>query len=108
MWLWWGEEGEEDKQGEEDEDDEVMIPMENLTDVTLAIEDTDWWIFRKSENVPKILEFSENLRIFRKSENDDNDDNGDNDDNDESYQVMEVIKWWKLSSDESYLVMKVI
>ena len=59
-----------------------MIPIEDLTDVTLAIED-----------------ISENLRIFQKSENDDND---------ESYQVMEVIKWWKLSSDESYLVMKVI
>ena len=66
-----------------------MIPNEDLTDVTLVIEDTDWWIFRKSEN-------------------DDNGDNGDNDDNDESYQVMEVIKWWKLSSDESYQVMKVI
>ena len=88
-----------------------MIPIENLTDVTLSIEDTDLWIFWKSENFPKILKFSKNLRIFRKSENDDNDDNGDNgdnDDNDESYQVMEVIKWWKLSSDESYLVMKVI
>ena len=88
-----------------------MIPIEDLTDVTLAIEDTDeddeedltdvtpgeWWYLLK--NFPKIWEFSENLRIFRKSENDDNG---------ESYQVMEVIKWWKLSGDKSYLVMKVI
>ena len=60
-----------------------MIPIEDLTDVTLAIEDTDeddeedlidefsknLRIFQKSENFPKIWEFSENLRIFRKSEN---------------------------------------
>ena len=27
---------------------------------------------------------------------------------DESFQAMKVILWWKLSSDESYQVMKVI
>ena len=41
-----------------------MKPIEELTDVALAIEDTD-------------------------------------EDDDESYQIMKVIKWWKLSSDES-------
>ena len=51
-----------------------MLPIEDLTDVTLAIEDTD---------------------------------EDDEEDLTESYQVMKVIKWWKLSSDESYLVMKV-
>ena len=34
-------------------------------------------------------------------------DPDDPDDPDESYLVMKVIQWWKLSSDESYLVMKV-
>ena len=60
-----------------------MIPIEDLTDVAQAFEDTD-----------------------------DNDDNDDNDGNSflvrKNYLVMKVIYWWKLSSDESYLVMKVI
>ena len=30
------------------------------------------------------------------------------DDPDECYSVVKVINWWKLSSDESYLVVKVI
>ena len=55
-----------------------MIPIEDLTDVTLAIEEVmkviKWWKLSS----------------------------------DESYQVMNVNKWWKLSSDESYLMMKVI
>ena len=32
----------------------------------------------------------------------------EDEEDDKSYQVMKVIKWWKLSSDESYQVMKVI
>ena len=77
-----------------------MIPIEDLTDVTLAIEDTD------------------------EGDEDDEDDKEDlteltlvsvdtywrldwcyswNWGSDESYQVMEVINWWKLSK-----VMKVI
>ena len=55
-----------------------MIPIEDLTDVTLAIEEVmkviKWWKLSS----------------------------------DESYQSMKVIKWWKLSSDESYLLKKVI
>ena len=53
-----------------------MIPIEDLTDVTLAIDDT---------------------------EEDDEDDKEDLADewwklsSDESYQVMKIIKWWKLS-----------
>ena len=44
---------------------------------------------------------------------DDSDEHNDPDNQwklsgDESYLVMKVIWWWKLSSDESYLVMKVI
>ena len=86
-----------------------MIPIEDLTDVTLAIQYTD------------------------KDDEGDEDDEDDKDDEEdltvvnlvsddtywkicsleisssyESYQVMKVIKWWKLSSDESYLVMKFI
>ena len=61
MWPWW-----------------VMIPIGDLTDVTLAIEELMkvimWWKLSS----------------------------------DESYQVMKVIKWWNLCNDEMYLMMKVI
>ena len=113
---------------------ELLSVSTDLTDVTLVSDDTYWrldwcysnnwgyWlmnfpkiflknlrIFRKSDNLPKIWQFSENLRIFHKSEN--------------FLKIwefsknlkmmtmvtmMKVIKWWKLSSDESYQVMKVI
>ena len=77
-----------------------MIPIKDLTDVTLAIQDTD------------------------------EDDKGDEDDEEYltdvtlvsddtywrldwcyssnwgSYQAMKVFKWWKLSSDKSYQVIK--
>ena len=75
-----------------------MIPIEDLTDVTLAIEDTDeedkrldWcdpgesWYLLKTW-LMLLLHWGSN----------------------ESYPVMKIIKWWKLSSDESYQVMKVI
>ena len=91
-----------------------MIPIEDLTDVTLAIQDTD----KDNEGV----------------EDDEGDEDDEDDEDDEedlidvtlvsddtywrldwcyssnwgSYQAMQVIKWWKLSGDESYLVMKVI
>ena len=85
-----------------------MIPIADLTDVTLAIQDTD-----KDDE----------------SDEDNEDDEDDEEDltdvtlvsddtywrrdwcyssNWRSYQVMKVILWWKLSSDESYLGMKVI
>ena len=57
-----------------------MIPIKDLTDVTLAIQDTD---------------NDESYLVMKLS-------------SDESFQAMKVIKWWKLSSDESYLVLKVI
>ena len=53
-----------------------MIPIEDLTDVTLAIEE-----------VMKII------KQWKLS-------------SDDCYQVMIVIKWWKLSSEESYLLKK--
>ena len=62
-----------------------MIPIEDLTDITLAIEDTD---------------------------EDDEDDEEDL--TDVTLAIEKVIKrwklsfkWWKLSSDESYLVMTI-
>ena len=78
-----------------------MIPIEDLTDVTLAIEDTD------------------------EDDEDDDDDEEDLTDvtlvSDDTYwrllktnvtlaieEVMKVIKWWKLSSYESYQVLKII
>ena len=71
-----------------------MIPIWDLTDVTLAIEDTD------------------------EDDEDDEDDEEDLTDvtlvSDDTYwrlywcQVMKVIKWWKLSRDESFQVMKVV
>ena len=72
-----------------------MIPIEDLTDVTLAIEDTD------------------------EDDKDDEDDEEDLTDvtlvsDDKTWlmltlaieEVMKVIKWWKLSSDESYRVIQ--
>ena len=76
-----------------------MIPIEDLTDVTLAIEDTDE---DDEEDLTDVTLVSDDtywrLDWCYSS----------NWGSDESYQVMKVIKWWKLSSDESYLVMKVI
>ena len=63
-----------------------MIPIEDLTDVTLAIEEViKRWKFLSdgSYQVMKVIK------------------------SDESYQVMKIIKWRKLSSDESYQVLKV-
>ena len=68
-----------------------MIPIEDLTDVTLAIEDTN------------------------EDDEEDEDDEKDLTDvtlvSDDTYWRLDwltVIKWWKLSNDEIYLVMKVI
>ena len=59
-----------------------MIPVEDLTDVTQAIEEVmkviQWW---KSSSV-------ESYQWWKLS-------------SDESYQVMKIIKWWMLSSGES-------
>ena len=63
----------------------------DLTDVTLVSGDT----FRR-------------LYWCDPVDPDDPDDPDDLDDLDESYQVMKVIKRWKLSNNEGYLVMKVI
>ena len=76
-----------------------MIPIADLTDVTLAIEDTDE---DDEEDLTDVTLVSDDTcwrldRCF-----------SSNWGSDESYQVMKVIEWWKLSSDESYLVMKVI
>ena len=62
----------------------VMIHIEDLTDVTPAIEDTD-----ESYQVMKVIKW------WKLS-------------SDESCQVMKVINWWKLSLEESYVVKKVI
>ena len=66
-----------DKDDEGDEDDED--DEEDLTDVTLVIDDTNWkldWCYSINWG------------------------------SDESYQVMKVIKWWKLSSDENWQHLK--
>ena len=55
-----------------------MIPIEDLTDVTLAIEE--------------VMKVIKRWKLSR----------------DESYQVMKVTMWWKLPSDESCEVMKVV
>ena len=60
-----------------------MIPIEDLTDVTLAIEEV-----MKEYQAMKVIKWGKLS-------------------SEESYQLRKVIKWWKLSSDESYLVMKV-
>ena len=65
-----------------------MIPIEDLTDITLAIEDTDWLLSDESYLVMKVIKW------WKLS-------------SDEIYIVMKVIYWWKLPSDKSYLVMKV-
>ena len=81
MWPWW-----------------VMIPIEDLTDVTQAIEDTDEDDEEDLTDVTLVSDdtywrldwcYSSNWGSV------------------ESYQVMKVIKWWKLSSDGSHQVMKV-
>ena len=62
-----------------------MIPIEDLTDVTLVSDDT-------YEDLTDItLAIEEVLKVikWRKSSSD------------ESYQVMKVIMWWKLCSDGS-------
>ena len=79
-----------------------MIPIEDLTDVTLAIEDADWDNEDDEEDLTDVTLV--------------NDDTywrldwcySSNGGSDESYQAMKVIKRWKLSSDESYQVMKII
>ena len=88
MWPWW-----------------VMIPIEDLTDVTLAVEDTN-------EDDEEVEDDEKDLTDVTLV----SDDTywrldwwySGNWGSDESYQVMKVIKWWKLSSDESYQKMKVI
>ena len=74
-----------------------MIPIEDFTDITLAIEDTD-------------------------EDDEDDEDNEDDEEDltdvtlvsddtywtDSSYQLTEVINWWKFSTDGSYQMMEVI
>ena len=75
----------------------MIIPIEDFTDVTLAIEDTDE---DDEEDLTDVTLVSDDtywrLDWCYSS----------NWGSDESYQVMKVIKWWKLSSD--YHVMNVI
>ena len=66
-----------------------MILIEDLTDVTLAIEDTDEDDEDDEEDLTYVTLVSDDT-YWRLEE------------------VMKVIKWWKLSSDESYQVMKFI
>ena len=60
-----------------------MYLSKYLTDVTLAIQDTD-------------------------EDDEDDDENNDGNDYHDSYHVMKVIMWRKLSSEEIYQVKKVI
>ena len=72
---------------EDDEEDE-----EDLTDATLVSDDTNRrlnWCYSSIEEVTKVI------KQWKLS-------------SEESYQVRKVIKWGKLSSEESYQVMKVI
>ena len=76
-----------------DEDDE-----EDLTDVTLVSDDTYWrldWCYSSNWGSDESYQVMKVIKWWKLS-------------SDESYQEMKVIKWWKLSDDESYLVMKVI
>ena len=85
MWPWW-----------------AMIPIKDLTDVTLAIEDTDEDDEDDEEDLTDVTLVSDDTywRLdWCYSSN-----WGSN----ESYEVMKVIKWWKLSSEKSCQVMKVI
>ena len=73
-----------------------MIPIGNLTEINLAIEDTDEDDEEDlTDVIPAIEEAMKVIKWWKLS-------------SDESYQVRKVIRWWKLSSDESYRVMKVI
>ena len=86
---------EEDEDDEKDEEDValtwlmwpwwVMIPIEGLTDDPLAIEGNDE---DDEEDLTDVTLVSEDTYW--------------------PFQVMKVMKWWKFSSDESYLVMKVV
>ena len=73
-----------------------MIPIEDWTDVTLAIEDTDEDDEEDLTDMTLVSDDTYWRRDWCYSSNW------------RSYQVMKVILWWKLSSDESYPVMKVI
>ena len=79
-----------------------MIPIEDLTDVTLAIEDTYEDDEDDEEDLTDVTLVSDDT--YRRLDW----CYSCNWWTDESYQLMKVIKWWKLSSDENYLVMKVI
>ena len=76
-----------------------MIPIEDLTDVTLAIEDTDEDDEKDLTDVTlvrddtdwKLIPFEDFSDVTLVIE-----------------EVMKVIKWWKLSSEESYEMIKVI
>ena len=82
-----------------------MIPIEDLIDVTLAIEGTDEDDEDDEEDLTDVTLvsadtywrldwcYSTNWGYWLYGE--------------ESYLVMKVILWWKLSNDESYQVMKV-
>ena len=88
MWPWW-----------------VIIPIGDLTDITLAIEDTD-------EDGEDDKDGEEDLTDVTLVSDDTNRRldwcYSSNWGSDESYQAMKVVEWWKLSSDESYQEMKVI
>ena len=69
-----------------DEDDE-----EDLTDVTLVSDDTYWrldWCYSSNWGSDESFQVMKVIKWWKLW-------------NDESFQVMKVVKWWKLSSDES-------
>ena len=79
-----------------------MIPIEDLTDVTLAFEDTDEDDEEDEDDLIDVTLVSDDT--YRRLDWSYSSNWGC----DESYQVMNVIKWWMLSSDENYQVMEVI
>ena len=87
-----------------------MIPIGNLTEINLAIEDTD-----EDDEDDEDVEDDEDDEFDLTDVTLVSDDTywrldwcySSNWGSDESYQVMKVIKWWKSSCDGSLQVMKV-
>ena len=92
---------------EDDEDDED--DKEDLTYVTVVSDDTYWrldWCYSSNWGSDESYQVMKVMKWWKLSSDESYQLWGLS--SDESYQIMKVIKWWKFSSDESYQVMKVI
>ena len=82
--------------------------LANMTDVTLVSDDTYWgldWCYSSNWGSDESYQVMRVIKWWKLSS--DESCQWWKLSSDESYQVVKVIKWWKLSSDESYQEMKV-